>query len=342
MPRTSWLIASLILSASLSAQQPTSGSAEVHGDRIVARINQEIILEGEVYDRIAPELKSLQQSSPDEATRSRKAAELWRKTLRDMAEDKVLLQAAAAEGIRVEARDVDRELEKQIKAAGGVDRLKATLASLGLTLEEHRERTRVAMIERELILTKLGVRQTQVTPSSPMPRDIFVTPKEMAEYYAEDPRRFYVPERVRSRVIIFPFTSATRDTRRAEAESVLRQVRHGADMSLLALWYDAERPADGGLRDWSERRAFPSEVAEVLFTLPKGDLGPVVETERAFVVLRCEDRMDARQRRLADDDVQDEIRSTLWQQKIDAQVRAVKKALRDAACIEPVDLFEER
>lgn len=48
----------------------------------------------------------------------------------------------------------------------------------------------------------------------------------------------------------------------------------------------------------------------------------------------------ARQRPIEEDAVQDEIRSLLWSQKVNACVAEIRRELVEAAYIEPADLFE--
>ncbi len=358
MRRIDILIA-VLLASTAWAQQPTQGqppagspdakegSAQgiqdllVPQDGVVAKVNQEIILGNEVYKKIASELEGLRRTYPDEESYTKKATELWRKTLRDMIEDKVMLMAATAEGIKVEDREVDKDLQAQIKKEGTVEKLKAKLAQLGITLEQYREKIRTDMIQRELILTKLGFRQKQITPDSKMPLDSFVTPHEVQQYYADNKKQFYVAEKAKSRQIVIHFEAATKAEKKAEAESVLRQIQHGADMALLALWYSAVHASDGGFWEWAERGNFPPEVDQVLFALKKGELGAIVETKDAFVIIRCEDREEPRQRQLGEDEVQDEIRKLIQNQKVNENVGKVKKQLVKEAYIEPADLFEK-
>lgn len=352
------LIALLLVSAAW-AQQPIQGQPPTGGpdpregtakgiqdllvpqDGVVAKVNQEIILGNEVYKKIASELEGLRRAYPDEESYTKKATELWRKTLRDMIEEKVMSMAAVAEGIKIEDRQVDKDLQDLIKKEGSVDKLKAKLAQQGFSLEDYRERIRTDLTQRELILTKLGFRQKQITPESKMPLDSFVTPRDIQQYYADNKKQFYVAEKVKSRQIVIHYEAATKAEKKAEAESVIRQIQHGADMALLALWYSAVHASDGGFWDWSERGNFPPEVDAVLFALKKGDLGAVVETKDAFVILRCEDREEPRQRQLGEDDVQDEIRKQIQNQKVNENVGKVKKQLVKEAYIEPTDLFEK-
>lgn len=310
-------------------------------DGVVAKVNQEIILGNEVYKRISGELEALKQSVPDEETYTRKATELWHKTLREMIEDKVMLLAAEKEGIRIGDREVDKELEEQIKKKGSKEKMIAELAQIGMTWEEYRERVRTDMIQRELILTKLGFRQKQVTPDSKMPLDTFVTPREVLKYYSEHKQDFYIAEKVKSRQIVIYFDAATKAEKRMEAESILRQIESGADMALLALWYSDVRAAEGGFWDWSERASFRPEVSEVLFSLPKGGVGPLIESSDAFVIVRCEDRQEAKQRGLENDEVQDEIRKIIQNEKVNANIARVKKMLVRETYVEPADLFEK-
>ncbi len=311
-------------------------------DRIVAKVNDQIVLGAEVYQRIGRAVGDIQDNSPDQETYVRKATELWKKTLRDIVEDRVFQMAADAEGIRVEEHDLDAELAKQIRRKGSKEQLLVEVSQLDMSWEDYRARTRAEMVRRKLILSRLGIGKKQITPSDSMPRDIFVTPDEMRRYYAEHMEDFFLPEEVKSRLIVISFTTTNREGKRAEAESVMRQMNQGADMALLALWYSEEHAADGGLFDWSRRERFPKEVADALFSLAKGEVGPLVETPGSFVIAQCEDRREARQRPLEDDDVQEEIRDLLTSAKVNESLALIKQQLIDEAYIEPADLFENR
>ncbi len=352
MTRNLFLMACLIACAPLAAQQatpdkkPPEGSTNVRDllvpqDGVVAKVNQEIILGNEVYKKISSELEALKVSAPDDETYTRKATELWRKTLREMIEDKVMLMAAAGEGIKVDERELDKEMEGQIKKKGSKEKMIAELQQMGLSFDDYRERVRTDMIQRELILTKLGFRQKQVTPESKMPLDSFVTPREVQKYFADHREDFHIAEKVKSRQIVIYFDATTKAEKKAEAESILRQIQEGADMALLALWYSGVRAAEGGFWDWSERANFRPEVSDALFSLPKGGLGPLIESTDAFVIVRSEDRQEAEQRGLENDEVQDEIRKIVQNQKVNENVVRVKKLLVKEAYVEPADLFEK-
>lgn len=349
MRRDLFLCAFLIACVPAWAQQATPEKPAdtnvrdllVPQDGVVAKVNQEIILGNEVYKKISSELEALKVSAPDDDTYTRKATELWRKTLREMVEDKVMLIAAQKEGIQVEDRELDKELDSQIKKKGSKEKMIAELGQVGLSWEDYRERVRTDMIQRELILTKLGFRQKQVTPDSKMPLDTFVTPREVQQYFVEHRQDFYIAEKVKSRQIVIYFDATTKADKKAEAESILRQIESGADMALLALWYSGVRAAEGGFWDWSERSNFRPEVSDVLFSLPKGGLGPLIESSDAYVIVRAEDRQESEQRSLEDDEVQDEIRKIVQNEKVNANVVRVKKILVKEAYVEPADLFEK-
>jgi peptidyl-prolyl cis-trans isomerase SurA len=134
-------------------------------DRIAAIVDNEIILESELY-------QYLQYNAGSQEALSRlsqaQADSLKKLILEDLIDQKVLLAKAREDTLQVEAKDIDRELDARLKTlvqqAGGQDRLEQYY---GMPLAKLKREFR-PLVEQSLLIDKLKqekLHMVQVTPS---------------------------------------------------------------------------------------------------------------------------------------------------------------------------------
>jgi parvulin-like peptidyl-prolyl isomerase len=100
------------------------------------------------------------------------------------------------------------------------------------------------------------------------------------------------PPSVTFRQIVIPTTASptARAAARAKADSLLAQIRAGADFEQLARRESADSASRdrGGDLGWNRREVMVPEFAVVMFTVPPGQVGPVTETQYGFHIIRVD------------------------------------------------------
>ena len=101
------------------------------------------------------------------------------------------------------------------------------------------------------------------------------TYREIEQYFENNADEFRCPRMVRFRQIV------TRN--KGEAESLLKRIQNGEDMGELARAYSiAPEAINGGEVGWIARDHLEESMGKVLFSMPQGNLSPVVETPYGY------------------------------------------------------------
>lgn len=127
---------------------------------------------------------------------------------------------------------------------------------------------------------------------------VHVTQSELLNYYNRvAPQRYVVPTKVRLGLILIKKSdSATPERAQALAEAVHSRAAGGEDFGGLAHRYSRDPLASkGGDYGPIVRGGFPVKAIEdALLGLRAGEVGPLVETEEAFYIVKALDRQEGR------------------------------------------------
>src|SRR3954451_10060136 len=118
-------------------KSPNAGKKE-HLERVVAIVNDSIILQSELDARMVPVIAEAQQIA-DPQERRRRMAKLASQVLDEMVNEQLIVQAAEAAKIEVDSSEVQAALD-EIKQQNNLDDagLAQALASQGYTLQNYR------------------------------------------------------------------------------------------------------------------------------------------------------------------------------------------------------------
>lgn len=132
-------------------------------------------------------------------------------------------------------------------------------------------------------------------------RKVKVTDAEISEFYEKNLKQFETPEEARARhILIRPEPKAAdREKARAEAKAkaddILKRLKTGADFAAIAR-ADSADPGSakmGGELGWFPRGVMVKSFEAAVFSLKKGELSPVVETEFGYHIILLEEKRDA-------------------------------------------------
>lgn len=128
-----------------------------------------------------------------------------------------------------------------------------------------------------------------------------VTDAEIREYYEKNLKQFETPEEARARHILIRPDAKEADKEKARAEArakageLLKKLKTGASFAELAK-ANSEDPGSarlGGELGWFPRGVMVKSFEAAVFSLKKGELSPVVETEFGYHIILLEEKRDA-------------------------------------------------
>ncbi|HXV20083.1 MAG TPA: SurA N-terminal domain-containing protein [Desulfuromonadales bacterium] len=152
---------------------------------------------------------------------------------------------------------------------------------------------------------------------------------ELEKYYRRHLDRFDIPEQVRAAHILIRVAGDAGDMMRQQkrqlAEKILAEARSGKDFAQLARQHseDPGSAAKGGDLGFFPRGAMVGPFEEAAFALKPGEISGIVETPFGLHIIKCEGRIEAGIRPLAE--VGDEVKAALKTEK--ARQLALEKAM---------------
>ena len=259
-------------------------------DRIVAVVGSQPILSSQLEEELAQAQASGQTLPQDSAGR----AAVRRRILNNLVETELLVQQAEHDTtVKVTEQEVQDAVEQTVRNVRGrfasetEFQQQLRLAAFG-GVEEWR-RWLAENQRREILRTRLleNLRQKEkIKPIQP-------TDAQMRAYWEENRGQTQQrPANVSFRqIVILPKPdSAARARARATAESLIVELRHGADFADLArrLSADTTTRDSGGSLGWFRRGSMVKAFEETAFRLKPGEISDAVETDFGFHIIQVQ------------------------------------------------------
>lgn len=132
-------------------------------------------------------------------------------------------------------------------------------------------------------------------------KKVKVTDAEISEFYEKNLKQFETPEEARARHILITPEPKEADREKAKAEAkaraddILKRLKTGASFADLARANSADPGSAkmGGELGWFPRGVMVKSFEAAVFSLKKGELSPVVETEFGYHIILLEEKRDA-------------------------------------------------
>lgn len=255
------------------ADKPKSPNAgkKIIFERVVAVINDSIILRSELEARMVPVIGEAQQIA-DPKERERRIDKLRGQILDEMVNEELIVQAAEGAKIEVEASEVQAALD-EIKSTNNLDdaALAQVLAAQGYTLGNYKTDLR-----RQLL--RLRAVNQLVAPK------VTVTDEDIKARYDEMQRRSASVSAVKLSHILFKLPEHPTEQQIAEAKDkaakAIARVKDNEDFAKVAgeVSDDTGTKATGGELGWFQRNSLANpEWEPIVFAMEKGDVrGPVM------------------------------------------------------------------
>ena len=285
--------------ATLIAQTPPApprvaaapAPASVPVDRVVAVVGNQVILWSDVMSSINQQRAAGLQLPPDSAGQ----AELAREALNTLVDEEILVQKAHLMKVEVTPDEVNRTVDDQIKRVRGQfeteDAYRAELRNAGFGTPEEYRRTLYEQFYRRALQQRVfeELRKTAVGRN--------VSDAEIQEAFDRNKAQLErAPATVTFRqVVVSPKASAAAKLKaKTKADSILAEIKRGGDFEQIAKResMDPVSKPQGGDLGWNRRGAMVPEFERMMFSLPPGQMSPVIETAFGYHIIRV-DRVQA-------------------------------------------------
>jgi peptidyl-prolyl cis-trans isomerase SurA len=262
---TGWLCASLLLAGAALAQTRDMSSTGVALDRVIAVVNEGVVLQSQLDQQsalIAERLRS-------QGTQLPPADVIRQQVLERLILQEIQVQRAGRIGVQVSDEMLNEAL-RDVARRNSIDfeQMPQALEQQGIDYASYREEMR-----REIMLSML--RQRDVFPR------IYVSPRELeqAEYDV-------------SHILLSLAESATSDEM-AAVEKLAREIHDraagGEDFGQLALAYSkAQSALERGKLGWRRMGQLPQFIGDLVAKMDPGDVSEPVRTPTGFHLVRLD------------------------------------------------------
>jgi peptidyl-prolyl cis-trans isomerase SurA len=221
--------------------------------------------------------------------------------LEKQVQNQLILHDFATAGYSVPESVMDDLFQERLKAEFG-DRATATksLEARGLTIDKYRK-----LVRDRFIIQQLRVKNIS--------QELVISPHKIEAYYLAHREDFKLEDQVKLRMIVLNKGSAEKTAQaRTLAEEILGKLKEGAKFAEMASIYSqGSQRAQGGDWGWVEKSVLRKELADAAFSLKRGELSGVIETEPAFYLMLVEEVRPTHYKALSE--VRDQIDRDLLQ-----------------------------
>jgi len=272
----------IIISVSLSANAVISNV-----DRIVAVVNEDVILESELNSRLKTVKGQLEQRNtqapPDDV--------LKRQVLERLIISQLQLQVAERTGIRVDDKTLNTSVNGIANQNGmSLSQFRSAIEADGFDFSVFRED-----IRKEMIVSRLMQRRVR--------QRVNITEQEIDNFLSSNKSRNEVNKEYRLSHILVSLPEAASasqiDAAQAKITDVIRQLRSGTNFKqVAAASSDGQQAFSGGDLGWRKSAQLPSIFADVATSMQKGDISEAIRSPSGFHVIMLTDVRGVEQRHI--------------------------------------------
>jgi peptidyl-prolyl cis-trans isomerase C len=320
-------------------------------DRTVATVNDQAIMLSEFEKNATPILEQFKKASPSVEQTPERIADIKKRVLDQMIDDRLLVEEAKKKNIRVSQLEVDDGVKKVRSRFATEEEFNKELEKEGMSSDDFRKH-----IQEQLATIKLI--DQEVKAKTPPPSDDEIkslydtldailrdkpipgshTPSELEELKAlakAVARRF--DERVRARHILIRVapdaSKAEKDAALQKMKDIQARLKKGEDFAELAKKY-SEDPGSkdhGGDLGYFSRGDMVPAFDKAAFALDVGQTSDIVTTDFGYHIIQVQEKKAASKMSL--DEIKDDLRDYLFQQRGAKRFESYVKDLRAKADI---------
>lgn len=362
MKRIWMIIAAIVMVGSPlraeTAAPATSSSGKVVG-KPIAIVNNEPIFREEFERESEPFVERFKKTAPEKEQTAEKLSKLRKEILDRLIEERLLLQEAKTQKVRVLKAEVDRGVEQfkepfavdeqgQPRSSGQVDKaFQEQLEREGLSRDQFLKR-----VEEQIMKVKLIEKEVKSKVEMPKDEEVKafftkiqdkIAKKTVATASAEEESELtqlakylerMTGEQVRVRHIMVRFKPNATASEKAEAkkriEDIQAKLKAGEDFAFLAKKSSEDplsRERGGDLGFVAKGDMGLPEMDAAIFKLKEAELSGVVETEIGYHIVKMIERKSPHPLEL--EDVKDDLRNFMAQRVYAQKLEKYLKSLRE-------------
>lgn len=256
-----------------------AGAAPIEIDRIVAVVNNGVITEYELRNRVDQVMRQLAAQNPQLPPRRL----IEKQMLERMVTEKALLQIAEDTNVRVEGTQLDRAIANVAQRNNlAPEAFRKALESEGTNFDAFREQIRT-----EMLVARLREREVESR--------VVVTDAEIENYLAGSARDANQQEEYNLGHILFLAPEGSSPEQlgelRAKAERALAELQGGTDFAQVSAAYsDAQNALQGGGLGWRSPAQLPSLFIDAAKPLRVGEISSILRSPNGFHILKLLDK----------------------------------------------------
>lgn len=304
----------------LFAWSPSPARADkVLVDEVLAVVNHHMITKSEIDRSLAPTLHKLHQKFRGKAYKELMTS-LEYQLLMKKINERLELEEADRIGLSLTDDELDRTIQTVMQKNNFTSKwqFKEALAEQGLTYREYKKQLR-----KQMTILKLVNEEVRST--------VVVSQDDVHQYYLAHREEYRLPPHVTLSDIFLKIPSGSTpeqiDKIRLRGEHIIRQVKRGDDFVILA-GSESEGPNaenGGSLGDLTKDQLLP-ELVGPAFSLPVGQVSPLIRTDNGFYIIKIDKREDQPYRRFKD--LKDQILNDLSKKLTEKRIRVWLEKLR--------------
>jgi len=303
-----------------------ANSAEVV-DRIVAVVNDDIILLSDVNNLVNPFKEKVRAMGYPEEQQARMLYQIREDIIKKMIEQKLTDQQVEKYGLTISEEEITRAIERLKEKRSLTDEdLRRGLATDNLTMEEFRHQMKNQLLRTRLVDYEVKSR-------------IVITDADVKEYYEKHPEIYGGQKQYHLRNIILRVSSyASDDERRMVKEkmnTIYGQLEAGADFAEMARRFsESSLAAEGGDLGLFKLDDMAPALKEAIESIPAGAFTPILDTDQGYQIFYVERIVTDPSRSL--ESVSKEIEQKLYEEQLDSKFSAWLEDLRKRSHIKIV------
>lgn len=337
------IVVALITAASFACAENSEEAQPLSGCEVIARINSEVILACELEWQV--KLMFSQRFGPEAVALADdpRLQEARREMLKNLVLARIDISLLYAD-FRSNAPQADMaSIEEQLREPFEKSEVPRLMESMGVedqhALEMKLKELGTSLAERRQDFIRTMIARTWMTQSTKYDKE--VTHEQMLDYYHEHEQEYDQPLRARWEELMVRFDNYPT---KKDAWAAIARLGNDAHAAIAATPIDEPAfaeiaptksegftAADGGIHDWTKQGSLASAaVDQALFSLPAGEMSPILEGPIGFHIVRVIERKEAGPTPFSE--VQADIRKGLqderFQVAIDKKLNGLKRSAR--------------
>lgn len=246
-------------------------------DRVVAIVNEGVVLESEVRD----EIDRITRSAREQNRKLPPADEVRRQVLDQLITQQVMLQRAERIGMKVDDEDLNEAISRLARENNlTLQQLPTVMAQQGIDYASYREDTR-----KKIMMAMLQEREVR--------SKINITPRELEQYQERLKRLPGENDEYNVSDILIAIPTDATQAQVKELEQKAKEVYERAlkeDFAQLAFANsNASTATSGGALGWRKGSNLPTDLAETIVMLKPGEVSKPVPTANGFHIIKLHD-----------------------------------------------------